>query len=177
MLGFRPLQAGVAFLPTTIPNFVVAMMVPVLTRKWGNTRLLAIGLGTAAVGMAWLAQVTAHSAYLTSVALPMVLIGVGQGAVLGPLTVAAVAGVQKEDTGAASGLVNVAHQLGGSLGLSVLVVVAAFTTSQTSDATEHLAHRIANTFNASTLMLLLSLALVLLFIARPGRKPSPVTQA
>ncbi|MFZ4288405.1 MFS transporter [Variovorax sp. HJSM1_2] len=177
VLGYRPLQAGLAFLPTTIPNFGVAMMVPLLTRKWGNTRLLAIGLGTAAVGMAWLAQVSAHSPYLSSVALPMVLIGVGQGAVLGPLTVAAVAGVHKEDTGAASGLVNVAHQLGGSLGLSVLVVVAAFTTTNTSNTSEHLAQRIANTFHASTVMLLLSLALVLLCIARPGRKPSALPQA
>ncbi|BDT66669.1 putative MFS-type transporter EfpA [Comamonadaceae bacterium OS-1] len=166
VLGYRPLQAGLAFLPTTIPNFIAAMLVPRLTRQFGNARLLAVGLAIAIVGMAWLAQVTAYSPYLTSVALPMVLIGMGQGAVLGPLTVAAVAGVAKEDTGAASGLVNVAHQLGGSLGLSVLVVVSAFTTSTTSDATALLAHRIANTFTASAAMLAVSLLLVLVFIPR-----------
>ena len=167
VLGYRPLQAGLAFLPTTVPNFAMAMMVPMLTRKYGNARLLAAGLAIAIAGMAWLAQVTAHSPYLTSVALPMILIGIGQGAALGPLTVTAVAGVTEEDTGAASGVVNVAHQLGGSLGLSVLVVVSAFTTSNTSDATEHLANRIANTLTASTVMLLISLVLVLVFIARP----------
>ena len=58
----------------------------------------------------------------------MILIGIGQGGVLAPLTASGVAGVAREDTGAASGLVNVAHQLGGSLGLGVLVVVFAAAT-------------------------------------------------
>ena len=66
-----------------------------------------------------LSRLDAGSAYLTAVALPMVLIGAGQGAALGPLTAAGIAGVQPHDAGAASGVVNTAHQLGGSLGLGV----------------------------------------------------------
>jgi Na+/melibiose symporter-like transporter len=60
VLGLRPLAAGLAFLPTTIPNFAAALLVPRLTRKLGNARLLAIGLVIGIVGMAWLAQVTAR---------------------------------------------------------------------------------------------------------------------
>jgi EmrB/QacA subfamily drug resistance transporter len=167
VMGFRPMEAGLAFLPTTIPNLVVAMRVPQLTRRLGNARLLALGLTSCIVGMAWLAQVSAHSSYFMDVALPMGLIGIGQGGVLGPLTVAGVAGVGREDAGAGSGLVNMAHQLGGSLGLSVLVVVFEATSPVAIDASEQLAHRIAETFNASAIMLSISLAFALLFVVRP----------
>jgi sugar phosphate permease len=167
VLMYLPLQAGLAFLPVTIPNFIAAMLVPRLSRKCGNARLLAIGLFICVVGMAWMAQLSAISPYLTGIALPMVLLGIGQGLVLAPLTVSAVQGVASEDAGAASGLVNVAHQLGGSLGLSVLVVVfAAGGTAALGDAAS-LAHHIANTFAASAVMLAISLAVVLAFIFRP----------
>jgi EmrB/QacA subfamily drug resistance transporter len=166
VFGFGPLLAGVGFLPTTIPNFAAAMAVPKLTKLLGNGRLLAAGLALTAVGMAWLSRASAASAYVTAVALPMVLIGIGQGAVLGPLTVSGVAGVSKEDAGAASGLVNVTHQLGGSLGLAILVVV--FAASHTGAAPEQLARGVSAALSAATVMLVLALLIVLIFIvARP----------
>ncbi|WPC65330.1 MFS transporter [Rhodoferax ferrireducens] len=173
VLMYKPLHAGLAFLPTTIPNFVAAMLVPRLTRKFGNARLLAVGLVFAIVGMAWIAQVSEHSPYITGIALPMILIGMGQGFALAPLTVAALTDVASEDAGAASGLVNVAHQLGGSLGLSVLVVVFATGGSVAMDASGQLAHHIANTFTASAVMLSISLVLVLSFIVRPRTQLCP----
>jgi EmrB/QacA subfamily drug resistance transporter len=166
VLGMRPLQAGLAFLPTTIPNFIAAMLVPVLARKLGNAGLLCLGLVASIVGMAWLGQVGGGTGYMTGVALPMVLVGIGQGAVLAPLTVAAVQGVAGEDAGAASGVVNVAHQLGSSLGLAVLVVVFASSAPPTSESVAGLALRIGTTFQASALMLVLALLLSLAFIVR-----------
>jgi EmrB/QacA subfamily drug resistance transporter len=174
VLGMRPLQAGLAFLPTTIPNFVAAMMVPLLTRKLGSGRLLAIGLVTAIAGMAWLGLVSADTGYISGVALPMILVGLGQGAVLAPLTVAAVEGVTGADAGAASGVVNVAHQLGSSLGLAVLVVVFASRALGESGHVADLAHRIASTFQASTVLLVFALFLALAFI---GRRSSRSLQA
>jgi hypothetical protein len=79
-----------------------------------------------------------------------------------------VAGVAAEDAGAAAGLVNVAHQLGGSLGLAVLVVVFATADSGVLDARELLVHRIGASLTAGTVMLVLALALVLVLIVRPG---------
>jgi len=174
VLGYGPFAAGLAFLPTTIPNFAAAMMVPRLTRRFGNARLLAGGLTLTLVGMAWLSRVSADSSYLIGVALPMILIGIGQGAVLGPLTVAGVAGVRPEDAGAASGLVNVTHQLGGSLGLSILVVVFAAAASGPVDAPELLAHRIAAAVTAGTAMLVLAVVVVVALIVRPGHAARPV---
>ena len=75
--------------------------------------------------MAWLSLVHPGSTYLTAIALPMILIGAGQGLAFAPLTSAGISGVQAEDAGAASGLVNTAHQLGSALGLGILVAVSA----------------------------------------------------
>jgi EmrB/QacA subfamily drug resistance transporter len=166
VLGMRPLQAGMAFLPCTLVNFAVALAVPRLTRRFGNAVLLAIGLAVSALGMAWLGQVAPDTPYLLGVALPMVLIGAGQGCTLSPLTVAAVAGVASEDAGAASGLVNVAHQLGGSLGLGLLVVVFAAAGGHVTDPRVGLAHQVAASLTASAVFLTAALVTVLALIVR-----------
>jgi len=113
-----------------------------------------------------LGQASAQTAYWTGVALPMVLIGVGQGLVLAPLTAAAMADVSGEDAGAASGMVNVAHQLGGSLGLAVLVAVFAMGGAPGSATRADLAQRIDAAMSAGALMLALALIVVLACIVR-----------
>jgi hypothetical protein len=77
-----------------------------------------------------------------------------------------VSGVASEDAGAASGVVNVAHQLGGSLGLGVLVVVFAAPGSGVLDARELLAYGIATSLTAGAGMLASALALVFVLIVR-----------
>ena len=160
VLGMRPMQAGLAFLPATLVNFAVALAVPGLTRRFGNAPLMAAGLVVSVLGMAWLGQVGADTPYLLGVALPMVLIGAGQGATLSPLTVAGVAGVATEDAGAASGLVNVAHQLGGTLGLGLLVVVFAAAGGHSDVPHAELAHQIAASLTASAVLLGTALLMV-----------------
>jgi EmrB/QacA subfamily drug resistance transporter len=169
VLGFTPLEAGAAFLPTTVVNFAAALTVPRLTRRFGNGRVLAGALTLTLLGMAWLGQVSAATLYLTGVALPMMLIGAGQGVALGPFTIAGVSGVAPEDAGAASGLVNVAHQIGGTLGLSILVVVFATVGADSLGVREALSQRIASAYAGGTVMLALALLLVLVFIVRPNK--------
>jgi predicted MFS family arabinose efflux permease len=123
--GYTPVQAGLAFLPVTLPNFAAAMAIPRLTRRYGNPTVLVGGLVISVIGMAWLSRLGPDTSYLTGIALPMVLIGAGQGGALGPLTAGGLAGVAPGDAGAAGGVTNVAHQIGGSLGLAVLVAVFA----------------------------------------------------
>lgn len=177
VLGYSAIQAGLAFLPTTIPNFAAAMAVPKLTQRLGNGRLLAMSLGAAIVGMWWLSRAGADTSYLSGVALPMVLIGIGQGGSLGPLTASGIAGVQPKDAGAAGGVVNVAHQIGGSLGLGVLIAVftAADTPALTGSAL--LSHRISASLEVDSLMLVLALLIVLAFIVRRPKKQIPAMAA
>ena len=175
--NFSPLEAGLAFFPMTVANFVVAVTVPQLTRRFGNPRVLAGGLAITLVGMFWLSRISADIPYISGIALPMILIGAGQGASLGPLTASGIAGVTKEDAGAASGLVNVAHQLGGSLGLGILVTVFATAGSSTMDPSALLAVRVAASLTAGTLMLALALVIVIVLIVRlPDVIPVPGTK-
>ena len=125
VFGFTAFQAGLGFLPMTAVNFAVATAFPRLARRYGEAPLLIAGVGLTLVGMGWLAQVDATSSYLSAVALPMVLIGAGQGLAFAPLTNFGLAGVRSEDAGAASGLVNTAHQLGMATGLAILVAASA----------------------------------------------------
>ena len=116
VLSFNPLQAGLAFFPMTVVNFAVAVAITRLTARFGNAAPLAVGVAVTLAGMVWLSRLDVHSQYLTGVALPMVLLGVGQGLAFAPMTSAGIARVTAKDAGAASGLVNTAHQLGSSLG-------------------------------------------------------------
>ena len=123
-LGFTPLQAGLAFLPMTLVNFAVALAIPRLTDRIGNTTLLVAGIAATLVGMIWLSRITPDSGYLAAVAAPMLFIGVGQGLAFAPMTTFGIAGTSPADAGAASGVLNTFHQLGTSVGLGVLVAVA-----------------------------------------------------
>ncbi|MBA5640225.1 MFS transporter [Duganella sp. LX20W] len=172
VMGYSAFAAGVAFLPMTLANFATALAVPRLTARCGNARVLAAGLGLALAGMVLLSRVGAGSSYGAAVMLPMVLIGVGQGGALSPLTIAGVAGVAAGDAGAASGLVNVAHQLGGSVGLGILAVAYANavplapTASLAPDPRAALACRIGAALTGGAVMLALAMALALLLLAR-----------
>lgn len=163
--GHSPVRAGLAFLPVTVVNFATAMAVPRLTRRFGNANLLVAALVISTIGMAWLGRLSAHSPYLTGIAPPMILLGAGQGGALGPLTAAGIAGVAPDDAGAAGGVTNVAHQIGGSLGLAVLVAVFAAADSSTLHGTALLAHRISAALTVGAGLLALALAVAL--IVRP----------
>lgn len=172
-LHFGATLTGLAFLPATVVNFIGAMLLPRLTRRFDNALILATGLALCVTGLAWLSRATPDSAYLTAVALPMMLIGAGQGLTLGPLTVAAIKGVARSDAGAASGVVNVVHQVGSALGLAVLIAVGAGG-AQALHGVALTAHRVTFAFTASAGMLALALVLALVLIV-PARGASPST--
>jgi len=123
VLGFSPLRAGIAFLPMTIMLFAVSRAVPRLLPRFGGKRLMIIGMLPVILGMAWLSRVSPATSYWTGVIEPMLLFGAGMGIVFVPLTSVSLMGVRPEDSGAASSMVNVMQQVGGSLGLAVLVAV------------------------------------------------------
>ncbi|NGN85404.1 MFS transporter [Arthrobacter silviterrae] len=157
VLGFNPLQAGMAFFPMTVVNFAVALAIPRLTARFGNAALLAAGVAVTLAGMVWLSRLSVGTSYLAGVALPMVLLGIGQGLAFAPLTSAGIAKVTAADSGAASGLVNTAHQLGSSLGLAVLVTAAAATSRADGGARAAIAGHVSAALTAGSVMLALCL--------------------
>jgi EmrB/QacA subfamily drug resistance transporter len=154
---YSPLQTGIAFLPMTLVMFSMVRTVPRLAARVGDAPLLFGGIATALAGMAWLSRLGEATPFFPGIAVPLVLLGVGMGAALAPLTASGIAGVEPADAGAASGVVNVAHQLGGSLGLSILVTVFAG-----AGGDHDLAHAVGAAITGSTVLLTLALAVVAL---------------
>jgi MFS family permease len=178
LLGYSALQAGLGFLPVTLLTFVSAMAIPRVTRAVGSIPMLMGALLFIVVGLVWMARAGADAAYW-QLALPMVLIGIGNGAAMAPLTTSGVRGVESRDQGAASGLVNVAHQLGGSISLSMLIVVfAAGANPQLTGAAE-MSHQISAVLVGAAAMNVLALVLTALFIlpANPANTTISVSAA
>jgi len=123
--GWSPLMAGLGFLPMSLVQLTVSLSVPRLTARFGNAALVTTGLVIATAAMGWITQIRPDSSFMVGTAGPLILLGIGQGIAFGPLTAAGIAGARTEDAGAASGLVNTAHQLGSTLGVAVLTSVAA----------------------------------------------------
>jgi EmrB/QacA subfamily drug resistance transporter len=142
VLGYSPIKAGVAFLPVALIIGVSAQISSQLLAKLGPKPFLILGAALATGGLAWLAQLSASSGYLGGLLGPMLIFGLGMGFIFVPLTLTAVNGVRPEETGAASAMLNVMQQVGGSLGLSILVTVFATASrhEQTSQTKNFLAH-------------------------------------
>ena len=122
MYHFSPLESGLAFLPLTLVNFIAALFLPKLTKALGNSKVMILGQVILLTGMFLSFISQPEWGYFYAMAFQMMIIGLGQGWLLAPLTAAGVAGVSPELSGAASGLTNMMHQLGGPVGLSIVVL-------------------------------------------------------
>ena len=132
ILGYSPLQAGLAFLPVTAGIVIGAGLAQQLIRMIGVRSVSVIGVTLAAAGMAWLTQVPVHGSYVDDLLVGLMPMSIGMGLAFVPITLLGTSGVRTEDSGLASGLFNTAQQVGGSLGLAILSTLAA---SQTSSLT------------------------------------------
>jgi MFS family permease len=180
VLGYSALKTGFAFLPLTAVLFVASMTsARVLVERFESRTLMAGGIALSTAGLLWLTQLSETSGYLSLLG-PLLVFGIGNGIAFVPLTTAALDGVEPADAGAASGLVNVMQQVGGSLGLAVLVTVFG---SASKDAAAHpaagdTAQQIARhaftvgadrAFVVATLFLAATLVLVR-FVIRPAKQ-------
>lgn len=128
VLGWSPLKTGAAFLPFSAALITATTIAAKTIARVGPRALLTLGAGTAAVGMLWASRLPAHGTFVADLLGPMILIALGVGTCFVPMTVAATVGVPREDAGLASGVLNTSRQLGGAVGLAVLVTLS---TSQT----------------------------------------------
>ena len=170
VFGFTPVQAGLAFLPMTIVNFVVALAIPRLVRRFGGTIILVVGVVVTLAGIFWLSRVTADSSYLVSVALPMVLIGAGQGLALAPLTSFGIAGADASDAGAASGVLNTFHQIGSSLGLGILVAIGTAAASSATAGAAAVTAEVSTALLGASAFLAIATAVILFTIVPATRR-------
>ncbi|MFC1436967.1 MFS transporter [Streptacidiphilus sp. N1-10] len=125
VLGESAVRTGLSLLPMVSVISVGVLVSQRLIPTVGPRRLVVIGGLVAAVGLAWLGQLPAHSDYVGHVLLPTLVVGAGTSVTMMPAIVAATTGVDPRNAGVASGLINMCRQLGAALGLAALVTVAA----------------------------------------------------
>ncbi|MFF9135475.1 MFS transporter [Streptomyces sp. NPDC014776] len=123
VLGYSPIQAGIAFLPVTVAIAVGAGLSQRFLPVLGPKPFLLTGSALVTVGLIWQATISPDSTYVGGVLGPMLVFGFGMGLNFVTVTVTAVSGVAPQEAGAASGLLNATQQVGGSLGLSILTTV------------------------------------------------------
>jgi EmrB/QacA subfamily drug resistance transporter len=186
ILGFSPLRAGISFLPMTLALFTVSRLSGRMLARVRAVPLMVAGMLPVVAGMAWLSRISPGTGYLSGVLGPMLLIGCGMGVVFVPLTMASLAGVRPQESGAASSMVNVTQQVGGSLGLAALVTVfTAASRNAASHPAAHLApvaaqhqaivHGMATAFTLAAVFDLVALLIVALVIrVRAGQAGLPI---
>ncbi|MFJ6784831.1 MFS transporter [Streptomyces yangpuensis] len=134
VLGFSPIRSGLGFLPVTVAIVTAAGLSQRFLPRFGPKPFMVVGSALTGTGLAWLTLLRTDSSYLSGVLGPMLLFGFGMGLNFVTLTLTAVSGVDPKEAGAASGLLNASQQVGGSLGLSILVTV--FGTASREEATQ-----------------------------------------
>lgn len=132
VLGFSPLQAGLAFLPVSAVIAIGAGLASRFLPRFGPKPFMVTGAILAAAGLSWLTLTDVDSTYAGSILGPMLVFSLGMGMEFVSLTLMALSNVAPREAGAASGLLNATQQVGGSLGLSILVTT--FGTASTDEA-------------------------------------------
>jgi EmrB/QacA subfamily drug resistance transporter len=126
VLGFSPLQVGLAFLPANLIMGAFSLGLSAkLVLRYGLRVPLATGLSLAAVGLVLFARAPVDGSFVVDVLPGMILLAFGAGMAFNPLLLAAMSDVEPERSGLASGVVNTAFMMGGALGLAVLASLAA----------------------------------------------------
>jgi EmrB/QacA subfamily drug resistance transporter len=136
VLGYGPLEAGLAVLPFTAGVMVSAGLASQFAPRVGVRPVAALGMIVSAFGMLLLARLPVDGSYLVDVLPALVITSLGMGAVFMPLTLIATTGLEDEDQGLASGLFNTSQQIGGALGLAILSTLAASKTTSAGGATD-----------------------------------------
>ena len=124
VLGFSPLEAGLAFLPVTVGIGIGAGLSQPFVKRLGIRTTSIIGMSIATVGMLLLLTTDANGTYLGDVLPGLIPISIGMGLTFVPVTLLATSGMAHEDAGLASGLFNTSQQVGGALGLAILSTLA-----------------------------------------------------
>jgi EmrB/QacA subfamily drug resistance transporter len=126
VLGYSPLQVGLAFLPANLIMAVLSLGLSAkLVLRFGIRAPLATGLLLAAAGLALFARAPVDGSFIVDVLPSMILLGFGSGMALNPVLLAAMSDVEPSDAGLASGVVNTSFMMGGALGLAILASLAA----------------------------------------------------
>ena len=169
ILGYSPLEAGLAFLPVTAGIMVGAGLAQQLVKRIGVRAVSVLGMAIAATGLFILSSASVGGSYLSDILPGLIPQSIGMGLTFVPITLIATTNVEAEDAGLASGLFNTSQQVGGSLGLAILSTLAANKTASMLIGGSGRAQALVDGFNVAFVaaaVLVAAGALVLLLVVR-----------
>ncbi len=130
VLNYSPVKTGFSFLVIPVIIGVAATNVPRLVQKIGYRPILIVAPLFVSAGLFWLSHIPVNGTFWGNVAPGMALLALGMGSTFVSVTIAATSGVAQHEAGLASGLLNTAQQVGGSLGLAILTGIATSSTGR-----------------------------------------------
>jgi EmrB/QacA subfamily drug resistance transporter len=119
VLHYSALRAGITFAATAGSAILFAGLAQALVTKVGAKPVMAFGFVAMIAGMAWYTTLPAHASFGPDLLPGYLLVGIGLPFSFIPVSIAALAGVDAQEAGLASGLINTAQQVGGALGVAV----------------------------------------------------------
>jgi MFS family permease len=180
VLGYSPLEVGLAYLPSTLIMGAGSIALSDrLVMRFGVKPPIVGGLTCFAIGLLWFARAPADGSFVVDVLPGMIVMGIGGGITFNPLLLAAMGDVAPTESGLASGIVNTAFMMGGALGLAVLVSVADSRTESLRDSGDGLLAALTGGYNAAFLAAAAFAvtgalgALLLRRVAPPGQEAMP----
>jgi MFS family permease len=125
VLGYDPLEVGFAFLPATLAMGVMSLKVSDRVNvRFGPKNVVIPSLGLLLLGLLLFARTPVDGNYFVDLMPPMILLGIGAGLAFPGIMMLAMSGVEPQESGLASGLVNTSMQVGGAIGLAVLATLS-----------------------------------------------------
>jgi EmrB/QacA subfamily drug resistance transporter len=137
VLGYSPVKSGLSFLVIPFAIAISATQAPRLIKKIGYKPIIMVAPLVVAVGLFLLGHIRVDGDYLHDILPGFILMGLGMGATFVSLTIAATSGVTGRESGLASGLLNTSQQIGGALGLAILLGLSV---SSATRFAKHVAH-------------------------------------
>jgi EmrB/QacA subfamily drug resistance transporter len=153
VLGYEPLEVGLAFLPGSLLMGVLSLgFTDKLNMRFGPRNVLIAGLGLLLVAMLLFARAPVDGNYLVDVFPTMIIFGAGAGVAFPALMMLAMSGATPSDAGLASGLVNTTGQVGGAIGLALLATISTERTQALLDEGESTASALTGGFHVAYLI-------------------------
>jgi EmrB/QacA subfamily drug resistance transporter len=169
VLGLSPLHTGLIFLPMTLTIMLVASRAGKLVSQFGVRTVLGGGLLMLTAGLVLFTRIGSSGSPLVYVIVPGVLTAAGIAMSIVPSTIAATHGAKEGQAGLASGLVNTSRQIGGGLGLALLITFATQRTTHLIGSGEQVAPALTHGFALAYLIAacLAGAAAIITFMAVP----------
>jgi hypothetical protein len=122
--GYSPLRTGVNSLAVALTVIAASTVSQALVTRVGVRPILMVGMALIGGGLLYYTQISVNGSYVTDLLPGFLLTGIGLGFAFVPVSIAALSGVTNREAGLASGLITTSQQIGGGIGLAILISVS-----------------------------------------------------